>query len=65
MSETSRLRVTRPARRARLLPDGNGPQRDRIRLVAVRLFARHGYAGTSLKRLAAELGTVPANLYNY
>lgn len=40
-------------------------QRERIRHTAVRLFSRHGYEGTSVKRLAAELGMVPANLYNY
>jgi TetR/AcrR family transcriptional regulator, cholesterol catabolism regulator len=31
----------------------------------VHLFTRNGYAGTSMKQLAAELGMVPANLYNY
>ncbi|MPZ62984.1 MAG: TetR family transcriptional regulator [Propionibacteriales bacterium] len=46
--------------------DGQGQsQRDRIRLAAIRLFTHQGYAGTSMKQLANELGMVPANLYNY
>jgi AcrR family transcriptional regulator len=40
-------------------------QRERIRLAAVRLFTRSGYAATSMKQLAAELEMVPANLYNH
>lgn len=65
MTATSRRRDTRASHKAKPLPDGSESQHDRIRLVAVQLFAQHGYAGTSMKRLAAELGTVPANLYNY
>src|SRR4051812_4967016 len=40
-------------------------QRDRIRLAAVYLFTRQGYAGTSMKQLAKDLRMTPANLYNY
>lgn len=65
MTETSRRRVTRASQSAKPAADATESQRDRIRLAAVRLFAQHGYAGTSMKVLAAELGTVPANLYNY
>ncbi|MBO0819823.1 MAG: TetR family transcriptional regulator, partial [Nocardiopsaceae bacterium] len=65
MTETSRRRVTGASQRARPAADASESQRDRIRLASVRLFAQHGYAGTSMKRLASELGTVPANLYNY
>lgn len=65
MTETSRRRATQAPQKVKSLLDGNESQHDRIRLAAVHLFAQHGYAGTSMKRLAAELGTVPANLYNY
>ncbi|WP_324274928.1 TetR/AcrR family transcriptional regulator [Blastococcus brunescens] len=41
------------------------PQRERIRLAAVQLFTRQGFAGTSMKQLAHALDMVPANLYNY
>ncbi|WP_291414834.1 TetR/AcrR family transcriptional regulator [Actinophytocola sp.] len=59
---TSRGRSTRRAEPA----NGHGnAQRDRIRLTAVRLFTINGYAGTSMKQLANELGMVPANVYNY
>lgn len=65
MATTTRASLASAPRRLRPSPDGSGAQRDRIRLAAVRLFARYGYAGTSMKRLAAELKMVPANLYNY
>lgn len=42
-----------------------GSQRNRIRVAAVQLFTRQGYAGTSMKQLASALGMAPANLYNY
>ncbi len=45
--------------------EGPNPQRERIRLAAVQLFTRQGFAGTSMKQLAQALDMVPANLYNY
>lgn len=65
MTEITRRRDSRASSKVKPLLDGRESLHDRIRLVAVQLFAQHGYAGTSIKRLAAELGTVPANLYNY
>jgi AcrR family transcriptional regulator len=40
-------------------------QRERIRLAAVQLFTRQGFAGTSMKELARSLDTAVGNLYNY
>lgn len=40
-------------------------QRERIRLAAVQLFTRQGFAGTSMKELARNLDMAPANVYNY
>jgi len=37
----------------------------RVRDAAVRLFARHGFAATGLRDLAAEAGLTPASLYHY
>ena len=42
-----------------------GHQRERIRLAAVHLFTRQGFAGTSMKQLAKSLEMAPGNLYNY
>jgi AcrR family transcriptional regulator len=42
-----------------------GHQRERIRLAAVQLFTRQGFAGTSMKQLAKSLEMAPGNLYNY
>jgi AcrR family transcriptional regulator len=39
--------------------------RDNILDAAERLFARHGYAGTSVRMLAAEAGVSQGLLYNY
>ena len=43
----------------------NAEQKERIRLAAVQLFTRQGFAATSMKQLAQALDTVAANLYNY
>ncbi|MCB1362844.1 MAG: TetR family transcriptional regulator [Rhodobacteraceae bacterium] len=42
--------------------DITGP---RIRAAALRLFARHGYAAVSMRRIAAEVGVQAGALYNY
>ncbi len=42
--------------------DITGP---RIREVAMRLFARHGYAAVSMRQIAAEVGVQAGALYNY
>lgn len=36
-----------------------------IRQVALELFARRGFAGTSMRDIAKEVEITPANLYNY
>ena len=38
---------------------------DRIRRTAATLFAERGYAGTSMSKLAGEVGIRKASLYNY
>lgn len=45
--------------------EGVNAQRERIRIAAVQLFTRQGFAGTSMKQLAQALDTVPGNIYNY
>lgn len=42
--------------------DITGP---RIRAAALRLFARHGYAAVSMRRIAGEVGVQAGALYNY
>ncbi|MCR9126782.1 MAG: TetR/AcrR family transcriptional regulator [Rhodobacteraceae bacterium] len=37
----------------------------RIRRVALALFARHGYAAVSMRRIAADVGVQAGALYNY
>jgi AcrR family transcriptional regulator len=37
----------------------------RIRAAALRLFARHGYAAVSMRRIAAEVGVQAGALYTY
>ncbi|MEM9578307.1 MAG: TetR/AcrR family transcriptional regulator [Pseudomonadota bacterium] len=37
----------------------------RLRAVATELFARHGYAAVSMRRIAAEVGVQVGALYNY
>ncbi len=39
--------------------------RDRILAEAERLFASHGFAGTSLRQVADAVGVTPPNLYNH
>jgi TetR/AcrR family transcriptional regulator, cholesterol catabolism regulator len=45
--------------------DMSSVQRQRIRVAAVQLFTRQGFAGTSMKDLARALEIAPANIYNY
>ena len=42
--------------------DITGP---RVRASALRLFARHGYAAVSMRRIASEVGVQVGALYNY
>ena len=44
-------------------PDAAARTRDRIRQVALELFAEHGYDGTSLRQIAERLGITKAALY--
>lgn len=39
--------------------------RDRILAAAERLFATHGFAGTSLRQVTDAVGVTPPNLYNH
>jgi AcrR family transcriptional regulator len=39
--------------------------RPRIHAAALRLFARHGYAAVSMRRIAGEVGVQAGALYNY
>lgn len=39
--------------------------RDRILETALGLFCRHGYAGTSIRQIAAQVGLSPSSLYNH
>jgi AcrR family transcriptional regulator len=50
------------ARTAGSHSDITGP---RIQDAALRLFARHGYAAVSMRRIAAEVGVQAGALYNY
>jgi len=50
------------ARRSGSSADITGP---RIREAALRLFARHGYAAVSMRRIAAEVGVQAGALYLY
>lgn len=43
----------------------DGSSREAIARVATRLFAQHGYAGTSLRMIAAEVGLDPALTIRY
>jgi AcrR family transcriptional regulator len=42
--------------------DITGP---RLRAVALALFARHGFAAVSMRRIAGEVGVQAGALYNY
>lgn len=42
-----------------------GGMRHRLMLAALRLFATHGFYGTSMRDLAEEVGIKPASLYNH
>ncbi|MCV7204724.1 TetR family transcriptional regulator [Mycolicibacterium peregrinum] len=44
-------------------PAGSSTTRDRLVEAAVRLFTRHGFAGTSLQMIADELGFTKAAIY--
>ncbi|MBE9635245.1 TetR/AcrR family transcriptional regulator [Salipiger mangrovisoli] len=50
------------ARTAGSHSDITGP---RIREAALRLFAKHGYAAVSMRRIASEVGVQAGALYNY
>ena len=50
------------ARTAGSHSDVTGP---RIRQTALRLFARHGFAAVSMRRIAGEVGVQAGALYNY
>lgn len=54
-----------PARRPGRPPAGETDIRARLLDVAIDLFARHGIAATSLKRIAAEAGVTPALVHYY
>ncbi len=41
------------------------PTRQRLRSVALELFARHGYGGASMAEIARGVGVQKATLYNY
>jgi len=43
-------------------PDASGDTRQRIIDIALELFATRGYAGTSMRDIAAELGVTKAAL---
>nr|WP_309501496.1 TetR/AcrR family transcriptional regulator [uncultured Roseovarius sp.] len=50
---------------ARTIGSHSGTTRPRIRAAALRLFARHGYAAVSMRKIAAEVGVQAGALYNY
>src|SRR5262245_9789969 len=58
---------TGPAKRPRKSRGGrdNGVGRERVMQVALQMFLANGYAGTSLKAVADELGVSPPALYWY
>jgi AcrR family transcriptional regulator len=56
--------ATKRPRKARATRD-NGVGRERVMQVALQMFLANGYAGTSLKSLADELGISPPALYWY
>jgi AcrR family transcriptional regulator len=51
--------------RAALSPDAVGAFREHLVAVATRRFAEQGYAGVTLRTLAAELGCSPMTPYRY
>lgn len=56
----------RPARgRPARTPAQVADMRAHITAVALELFRQHGYAGISMRRLAAEAGCTPMTLYQY
>lgn len=57
-AETKRVRKTRGGR-------DSGVGRERVMQVALQMFLANGYAGTSLKAVADELGISPPALYWY
>jgi AcrR family transcriptional regulator len=48
---------------AATLPAGNDSRRRDILQAAARLFGTHGYAGTSMRDIAAAVGMLPGSLY--
>ncbi|WP_396910536.1 TetR/AcrR family transcriptional regulator [Mycolicibacterium sp.] len=60
-NESSGAKRTRKTRSGR----DNGVGRERVMQVALQMFLANGYAGTSLKAVADELGVSPPALYWY
>ncbi|UXX82880.1 TetR/AcrR family transcriptional regulator [Roseovarius pelagicus] len=50
---------------ARTQGSHSGTTRPRVRAAALRLFAQHGYAAVSMRKIAAEVGVQAGALYNY
>ncbi len=50
---------------ARTQGSHSGTTRPRVRAAALRLFAQHGYAAVSMRKIAAEVGLQAGALYNY
>src|SRR5690349_24153257 len=58
-----RTRGEAPMEAATAEPAGSSTTRERLVEAAVRLFTRHGFAGTSLQMIADELGFTKAAIY--
>ncbi len=45
--------------------EGGGDRREHIMLAAAQLFVEHGYAGTSMRQIAARAGMLPGSVYHH